>query len=156
MFLIQTNFRNLTTFLFFLLQALLFLGLSQNFEMSHAQPDKSCFVGFGCTNKICLRVFNTRGALMRHKFQRTQKKTLCSDKKRAEAMYEIDDNRSLQSSRIVTVPLSGYIPLMIAIISPSCLNFIGYAMISKFTLIYAHLRIFTDDKKFATRERNMP
>ena len=136
MLLIQTNFRNLTTFLFFLLQALLFLGLSQNFEMSHAQPDKSCFVGFGCTNKICLRVFNTRGALMRHKFQRTQKKTLCSDKKRAEAMYEIDDNRSLQSSRIVTVPLSGYIPLMIAIISPSCLNFIGYAMISKFTLIY--------------------
>jgi hypothetical protein len=125
--------------------SLLLQGIFQIFEMSQVPPDKSCFVGFRCTNKICLRVFNTRGALMRHKLHRTQKNTLCSDKKRAEEIYEIDDNRSLQSSRIVTVPLSGCIPLMIAIISPSCLIFIGYAMISKFTLIYAHLRFFTDD-----------
>lgn len=77
--------------------------------MSRVPPDGASFVGYKCTNKSCLRVFSTRTALVRHKNHSAQNKTLCANKNNAVAMYQINDNRanSLQSSRIVTYPLTG-------------------------------------------------
>ena len=95
------------------LQALLLLGTFVYFNMSRVPPNVSSFVGYRCTNKACLRVFSTRSALVRHKKHSSQKRTLCSNQANAEAVYEINDNRasSLQSSRIVTYPLSGNCPV---------------------------------------------
>jgi hypothetical protein len=77
--------------------------------MSRVPPDRSSFVGYKCTNEYCLRVFSIRSALVRHTNHSSHRKTLCSNKKYVEAIYEINENRasSLQSSRIVTYPLSG-------------------------------------------------
>ena len=78
-------------------------------QMNREPSTGSRSVGFRCTNKSCLRIFNFRNALLRHKTHKSQKETICADPKMAERMYEINDNRSssLQSSRIVTLPLSG-------------------------------------------------
>ncbi len=78
--------------------------------MSRVPPDRSSFVGYKCTNEDCLRVFSIRSALGRHTNHSSNRKTLCSNKRYVEAIYEINEDRassSLQSSRVVTYPLSG-------------------------------------------------
>ena len=121
------------------LQALLLLGTFVYFEMSRVPPDGSSFVGYICTNKDCSRLFCTRGALVRHKNHSSHRKTLCSNMKYAEAMYAINDNRasSLQSSRIVTYPLSGNCRVLYQFTHVTSI----YAQFTHVNSIYAHKKL---------------
>jgi hypothetical protein len=94
----------------FPLQEYLLLGIFiVSFEMSQAPPNGHSFIGFKCTNKDCLRIFPVLSSLMRHKNHKTSRNTDCAKSKCAQKLYEVNENRagSLQTSKIVALPLSG-------------------------------------------------
>jgi hypothetical protein len=91
-------------------QEYLLLGIFiVSFEMNQAPPNGSCFIGFKCTNQDCLRIFPVLSALSRHKNHPSSRNTDCAKSKFAEKLYEVNENRagSLQTSKIVAIPLSG-------------------------------------------------
>ena len=46
-------------------------------------------VGYKCTNKECLRIFDTMGAFERHKVHRAQKGTRCARPKNGAFVYQV-------------------------------------------------------------------
>ena len=70
--------------------------------MSASLPDRATVAGYKCTNKECLRIFDTMGAFDRHKSHREQKGTRCAHPKNGAIVYQVPvSGVGLRHTRIV-------------------------------------------------------
>ena len=61
-------------------------------------------VGYKCTNKECLRIFDTMSAFDRHKVHRAQQGTMCAHPKNGAIVYQVPvSGVGLRHTRIVLV-----------------------------------------------------
>ena len=70
--------------------------------MPASLPDRATVAGYKCTNKECLRIFDTMGAFDRHRFHREQKGTRCAHPKNGAIVYQVPvSGVGLRHTRIV-------------------------------------------------------
>lgn len=99
--------KTIWNWVFVLSQAQLIPALSspQVFRMWKAPPN-GVLLGFRCTNKQCLRVFDSTTKLRKHQVHRSQRGKPCADMNGGEAMFQVPENGpNLQPARIVACRL---------------------------------------------------